>query len=118
MQKGDPFPLRPYARLFVDELNAGRPAPRQRRVQIVDGEADVMDSRTPFGHKARDRGIGIIGFEKLYQRLASAEPDYVRAVGIVQRNLRQPQHIPEEGKALGEGLDRDSNVGYARSTRG
>lgn len=118
MQKGDPFSLCSDARLLVDKLDPGGPAPRQHRVQIVDREADVMNTRTPFGHEARDGGIGVIGFQKLYQRLARAEPDYVRAVGIVQRDLGQPQHIPKEGKALGESLDRDSNVGYARSTRG
>lgn len=118
MQKCDPLSLRAYARLIVNELHTRRPAPRQHCVQIVDREADVMDPGTPFGDEARDWGIRVIGFQKLYQGLARAEPDDVRAVGIVQRDLGQPQHIPEERQAPGEGLDRDSDVGYARSTRG
>ena len=62
-----------------------------------------MDTGTPLGDEARDWGIGVIGFQQLYQGLPRAEPDYVRAVGIVQRDLGQPQHIPEERQALGEG---------------
>ncbi len=118
MQKCDPLSLRSYARLLVDELNPRGPAPLQHGVQIVDREADVMNPRAPFGDEARDWGIGIIGFQKLYQGLARAEPDDVRAVGIVQSDFGQPQHVPEERQAPGEGLDRDSDVGYARSTRG
>jgi hypothetical protein len=118
VKKGDPFPLCSNAWLLVDELHAGRPAPRQHCIQIVDCEADVMNARTPPGHEPRDWGVGVICFQKLYQGLARAEPDYVRAIGIVETDLWQPQYIPEKRKAPGEGLDRDSNVGHARSTRG
>jgi hypothetical protein len=118
VQEGDSFPLCSDPRLLVDELNAGCPAPRQHAVEIVDREADVMYPGPSFGHEARDGGVGVIRFQKLYQRLTRAESDYARTVGIVERNLRQPQHIPKKRKALGEGLDRDADVGYASSTRG
>jgi hypothetical protein len=118
VQKRDPLSLRSHAGLVVDELHPRRPAPRQHRVEVVDREADVMNPGTPFGDEARDWGIGVIGFQELHQGLPRAEPDYARAVGVVQGDLRQPQHIPEERQALGEGLNRDSDVGYARSTRG
>ena len=118
MQERDSFSFCPDPRLVVDKLNAGCPAPRQRAVQIVDREADVVYPRTAFGHEASDGRVGVIRFQKLYQRFARAEPDYGRTVGIVERDLGQPQHIPEERKALGEGLNRDADVGYSSSTRG
>ena len=118
MQKCDPLSLRSDPRILVYELHPRRPAPRQHRVEVVDREADVMNPGAPFGDEARNWGIGVIGFQKLHQRLPRAESDYVRAVGVVQGDLRQPQHIPEERQAFGEGLNRDSDVGYARSTRG
>ena len=118
MQKRDPFPLRADARLLVDELHPRRPATRQRCIQVVDGEADVMDAGTPPGDKARDGGIGVVGLQQLHQGLPRAEAGYAGAVGVIQRNFGQSQHIPEKRQALGEGFDRDSDVGYARSTRG
>ena len=118
MQKCDPLSFCSDSRFLVDELYPSRPAPRQHRVQIIDREADVMNSGTPSGDEARNWGIGVIGFQELHQGFPRTEPDYARAIGIVQSDLGQPQHIPEKRQALGEGLDGDSDVGYARSTRG
>lgn len=118
MQKRDPLSLRSNARLFVDQLHPRRAAARQHRVEIVDREADVMDSRSALRHEVSDGGSGVVSLQQLHQRLARAESHYGRAVGVIQRDLGQPQHIPEKWEALGEGLDRYSNVGYARATRG
>ena len=118
MQKRDPLSLRPNARLFVDQLHPRRAAARQHRVEIVDREADVMDSRSALRHEASYRGSGVVSLQQLYHWFARAESDYGRAVGVIQRDLWQPQHVPEKWKALGEGLDSDSNVGYASATRG
>jgi hypothetical protein len=118
VQKYDPLPLGPDARLIVDELNARGSASLDRCVEVVDRKADVMDSRPALRQKARDRRGGIIGLQELHEWLSGAKANYARAVCVIERDLTQPQYIPEKWKALGDGLDRDSNVGYARATRG
>jgi hypothetical protein len=40
---------------LVDEANAGGSTTLQGGVEVVDGEADVMDSGAPFGHEPADR---------------------------------------------------------------
>ncbi|MEA2764368.1 MAG: hypothetical protein QOK07_772 [Gemmatimonadaceae bacterium] len=121
MQKCNPFSLGAYARCFVDELNAGSAAALERRVQIVDRKADVMDSRTALGHEARDWRGGIIGFQQLNKRVSRAESRYPGAVGTVEADLSQSQYVPKERETLGDCLDRDPdvrNAGAARSCWG
>ena len=118
MQKYDSLSLGADSRLLVDELDASRPAPLDHRIEVVDRKADVMDSRSPLRYEARDRRGRVVGLQQLYQRLAGAEARYVRAVGVIERNFGQPQHIPEERKARGDRLHGDADVGYTRATRG
>jgi hypothetical protein len=118
VQKYDPLSLGPDAWSFIDELNARGLASLDHCVEIVDRKADVMDTRSAFRQKARDRRGGIIGLQQLHEGLSGAEANYAGAVGVIERDFPQPQYVPEKWKNLGDGLYRDSNVGYARATRG
>ena len=118
MQKRNALSLCANARLLVYEADSGPAAALQRRVEIVDGKADVMDAGPPLRHESRDRRGGVVRLKKLYQRLSGAEAHDGRPIGIVENNFCQSQHVPEKGEALGEGLNRDANMGYARATRG
>lgn len=118
MQERNSFSLRADPRPFIDELNAGRATPIERRVEVIDRKADVMDARTTLRHEARDRRPGIVRLQQLNKGLARAKAHYPRAIGIGQADLIQTQHIAKKGKALGDRLDRDPNVGNAGATRG
>jgi len=118
VQKRDTFSLCPNARRLVDDLHARGSAASQHVVQVVDRKADVMDSGPALRDEARDRGVRVVCLQELDEGLSGAETGYARAIGVVQGDLGQTQYVPEEGEALIEGLDRDSNVGYARATRG
>ena len=58
----------------------------------------------------RDRGFRVSGLQKLHQRLARAEPDNVSAVGVIEVDLGQSEHVAKKRQALGEGLDGDPDV--------
>ena len=118
MQERNSFSLRADPRPFIDELNAGRATPIERRVEVIDRKADVMDARTTLRHEARDRRGGIVRLQELYQRLARVEPHYPGAIGIVEAHLPQTQYIAKEGKTFGDGPYRDPDVGNARAARG
>lgn len=118
MQECDSLSLSANARLVIDDLDACPPAALEHGVQVVDRKADVMDAGSAFGHEARDRRRRVSGLEKLNEWLAGAQANDARAVRIIEGNLAQTQHIPKKREALGESLDRDSNVGYASATRG
>lgn len=118
MQKRDSLSLRANARLLVNEPDSGLAAALERGVEIVDGKADVMDAGPPLRHESRDRRGGIVRLEKLYQRLSGAQAHDARPIGIIESNFCQSQHVSEKGEALGEDLNRNANMGYARATRG
>jgi len=88
VKKGDALALRPNARLLVDELNSGAAATVQRRVEVVHGEADVVNAGSPFRQEFPNRRGGVASLQKLYQRLPRGEPHDAGPIGIVQRNLR------------------------------
>ena len=118
MKERNSFPLRANARAFVDELNSRRATALQRRVEVVNRKADVVDSRTALRHEAPDRRAGIIRLEQLDEGLARSEPDYFRAIGIVEADLFQTQYIAKKGKTLGDRLNGDSDVRNAGAARG
>lgn len=118
MEEGDTLALGPDARHFVDELNPRLPAPLEHPVQIVDGEADVMHSRSALLDKAGNRRALICRLQQLHQGLSSTEPSDARAVRVVQRNLGQAEYIAEKRRALAERPHRDAYVRNANSARG
>lgn len=118
MEEGDPFTLGADARFVVDELQSGLAAPLERRVEIVDRKADVVNSGSPFRDEASDRGIRIVRLQELHQGLAGRETDDPRAIGVVERNLGQFQYFAEKRHGRCEGLHSDSNVRYAGAARG
>lgn len=118
MQEGDSLALGADARLFIDELQPGLAAPLERRVEIVDGKANVVNSGTALRDEARDRRIRVIRLEELHQGLAGRETRDARAIGVVERNLGQFQHFAEKRHAGCESLHSDSNVRYAGAARG
>ena len=88
MQKGDPFSLRPDSRCFVDQLYTGGATAFEHRVEIVNGKADVMDSRAALRHEAAYRRSRVIGFKELDQGLSRLEPHDLRRVRIFQGRFR------------------------------
>lgn len=64
MQKCDALAFGTEPRALIDEVNAGRFAALERAVEIVHGEADVMDARTTLGQELSDWGSGFIWLEE------------------------------------------------------
>ena len=113
MQKGDPLALCTKSGNFVDETDASRFAARQRTVDIINGETDVMDSRTASGDELANRGIGSPGFEEFDQGLSGCEAGDTRAIGVIERNIRHAEDVAVEWKDLIERTDGKADMGNA-----
>lgn len=96
MEKGDPLAFGANSWRRVDESNARSATALERRVEIVDGEADVMQPRPAFFDKLRDRRIGRFRFEQFNERVAGEKSGNVSAVGIFQRRLLEAKDIAVE----------------------
>ena len=118
MQEGDPLSLGSNAWLFVYELETGSAAALESGVEIVHREADMVDPRTAFGDEPGDRRLRIVRLQQLDQRIASREPCYARAIGVVEGGFGQPEHITEKGHGPRESIHSDSDVRYPGPTRG
>ena len=110
MKKRDAFLLGAEAGGFVDEANAGGATTLQGGVDVIDGEADVMDPRPSLGHEAADRRVRGFGFEQFDERVAGGQPDDRSTIGIVQRHFRQVEDVTIEWQDLFKGSDRDTDM--------
>jgi hypothetical protein len=88
VKKRDPLALGANSRRLIYELNPGPAAALHRRLEIVHGEADVVNAGPSVRQEFPDWRGGIASLQKLDQRLARGEAEDAGPIGIVQRNLR------------------------------
>jgi len=118
MEERDTFPFRAEARDLVDQADSGGAAAVEGTVEVVDGEADVMDAWASFGDELADRRVGILRLEQLDEGVSGREAGDAGTIGIVQRDLGQSEEIAVEGKDLVECAHGDPDVGDARGAAG
>ena len=118
MQKRDPFLLGADAGGFVDEPNAGGTTTLEGGVEVVDKEAEVVNSRPAFGHKPADWRVRGLRFEQLDEGIAGSEADDRRAVGVVEWHVGHAEDVTIERQNLIEGTHRDADMREPSSTRG
>ena len=110
MKKRDAFPFCADPGCFVDEANAGCATSFEGSIQIVDREADVVNSGAALGNEAADRRLGRFRFEELDEGITRSESGDRRPIGIVQLYFRKLENIAIEREDLGEGPYRDANM--------
>ena len=93
MQEGDALTFGSDTGCLVDQPQSGCSAARKRPVQVVHGEAHVMDAGAALGYELPDWRVFRLGFEQLYQRFSSSDTRDGGAVGVVQRNFGHPEDI-------------------------
>ena len=118
MQERDALALGSDAGCFVDEGDAGRAAAIERRVEIVDGEGDVVDAGSALVEEPADGSIGVGRLEQFDERIACAEAGDVGAVGIGQWRVGQAEHVAVEGEQVGQFADGNANVRDSGWTHG
>ena len=67
-------------------------------VEVVHGEADMMNAGPAPGDEPGDRRVVLAGFEQFHQRIAGGEPGDGGAVGVVERHLGHAEHVAVEGQ--------------------
>lgn len=118
MQEGDAFSFGANAGLFIDEREAGGPAPREGGVQIIHVEADVVNARAAFIEELSDRRQRFFWLQEFDERIASGKPGNAGAIGIVERSFRQAEDVAIEGDQLVEGSYGNADVGDAGAATG
>ena len=88
MQKRDPLALGTDPGLVVDQLNSRCAAARERGIEVVHREANVVDSGAFSGDKSRYRRRFVPSLQQLDQRFPCRESRYARAITVFERHLR------------------------------
>jgi hypothetical protein len=116
MEKGDTFPLGSLAWGLVDQSNTRCTTTLEGIVEVVDGEADVMDAGTSSGDELADGRVRMVGLEQLDERFASGEASDASTVRVIEIDFREAEEIAVEGENLVERAHGDSHVGDASCT--
>lgn len=88
MKKGDPFSLGADSRDLVDDSHARLTAFFQHSIQIVDGEADVVDARAALRYESSNRRIVLSRLQKLDKGVSGGYGSDARPVRIGDLSLR------------------------------
>ena len=118
MQEGNSLALGAGARNVVNQPSPRGAAALEGCVQIIHGEANVMDGGASPGDEPPDRRIRLLRLEQLDNRASSVQSGYPRAVGVGQIDLRQPQNLPVERENFGDGAHRNPDMGDSRALWG
>ena len=110
MKEGNSLPLGADSGRFVDEPESRRTAARERGVQVVYHEANVVNSGTASRNEASHWTVRTGGFEKLDEGIPGRDPDDTRSISVVERDFREAEDVAIEGKGLTVGADGNADV--------
>jgi hypothetical protein len=110
MQKRDAFVFGAHAGHLIDQTNTCTTATIECSVQIIDGEADVVNAGSAFRDELADRGVRLPRFEEFDKRVACAEAGDPRTIGIVERYGGKSENVAVKRKDGIERIDSDANV--------
>jgi len=93
MQKGDAFAFGADPRDLIHERHTGGTTFLECSIEIVHGEAYVVNAGTALLHESRDRRIGTLGFEQLDESVSGLKPGDSRAVAVREGNFLHSEHV-------------------------
>ena len=88
MQERDSLSFGAHARFLIDQSDTCTATAIQCSVQVIDGEANVVDAGPAFGDELANWRIGALCLEQLHERVARAEASDTSPVGVVQGLFR------------------------------
>ena len=115
MKKGDPFSFGSNARRLVDKSESGGATSVQHRIEIVDGETNVMNTGATLGDELANRTLRRLGLEQFNERLSGNEPGNASAICVIERCFAETEHIAIKGKNLVERPHGNADMGDACS---
>lgn len=110
MEERDTFPFGSDARRLVDETEAGSAAAVQHALEVIHGEADVVNPGAALRDEPADGRLGRIRLEQFDEGFAGREARDACAVGVCERDGREAEDVAAEGKEVVDRPDRESDV--------
>lgn len=118
MQECDSLSFCSDAGRLVDQSDSSGTTLRERLIEVIDGEADVVDPGSPPRDEAADRGILIHCLEELDEGPPSVEPRDVRSVHVSKPYRLHLENFTTERSEIFQRSDSDSDVRDSRALGG
>ena len=118
MEESDSFSFGAKSWRFVDQPDTGRAAFLECPVEIVHGEANVVNSGPASRDEFCDWSVVAVRLEQLNQRVAGFNSGYSRPVGVADFSALHAEDIGKEGQTRRNRLHGDSDVSDAGALGG
>lgn len=102
MEEGDALSFRSDPRDLVHQRHAGGTALREHCVEVVHGEAQVVNAGTAFLDEARDRRVGTVGLEQFDKHVAGDESANARTIAVGERFVGESENVPKKRERVGQ----------------
>src|SRR5688500_19489278 len=113
---GDSVSFGSNLRLFIDENDPGGTTPIESRVEVVHGEAEVVNPRSTARDEPSDRGVGGFRLEQLDERVAGLVARDPSTIGVGELRDRHLEEVVEQRTKAVEVMDRDAAMSDARAS--
>ena len=100
MEEGNAFALGAETGVFIDEPDAGSATATENALEVIDGEAHVVNAGPALGDELSNRRVRSLGLQQLDERLSRRETSDPGAVRVVQWYFRQAKDVAIEGQEL------------------
>lgn len=110
MQERDPFSLGACARHLIHELDTRLPAFFQRALEIRDGKANVVNPCPSLRDEPADGRVSVERLQQLHQRSVRVQSNDAGAIGVVDRNRGEAEHVAIERELRVNGREGDAHV--------
>ena len=108
MEEGDALSVGSDPRDLVHQGHARSAALREHRVEVVYGEAQVVNARTALFNEARNRRVGTVGLEQFDEDVASDESANTRTIAVGERLVGESEDVTKKRERVGQRTHRQT----------
>ena len=96
MKEGDALSFGTDSRALVHQRHAGGAALREHCVEVVHGEAQVVNAGTALFNEARDRRVGAVGLEQFDEDVAGDESANAGTIAVGEWLAGESENVTKE----------------------
>lgn len=102
MEERDPLSFGSDPRDLVHQSHARSAALREHCVEVVYGEAQVVDAGTALFNEARDRRVGTVGLEQFDEDVAGDESANAGTITVGEWLAGESEHVTKERERVSQ----------------
>ena len=102
MEEGNALSFGSDPRDLVHQCHARSAALREHRVEVVYGEAEVVNAGTALFNEARNRRVGTVGFEEFDEHVTGDESANARTIAVGEWLVSESEYVAKKRERVAQ----------------